>query len=305
MRLTVLAAGPRSAPFVASLVQDREVTEATVVMGSGDELTHLDLRLAPTLDALLDAVAQRRPPRGTVVQDGLEALGESSWPELADSRLADVIARSAWLARGVAPTEAVARLAAAAGVPPGVCILPATDLPVETHVVLDVPDEEQPQRAVHVRDWRERMPGPPLPSRVVVAGLDRAQPAAGVLQSVRSADAVVLAPADPVLDLGAVLGVAGLRDALRGTEAPVVVIGPEVTGATAGLEVAGVPTGPMGALRLYRDLADAWVTCADAADRPAAPPSLSVTSCQPQDVAPAALELARRVRSTGGSEPGR
>lgn len=290
MRLTVLAAGPRCAPFVTALIHEPDVLEPTVVVGTGDELTHLGLRISPTADTVIDSLVGRAGPRGGSVEGTLAELNLTSWVDLPDSRVGVHLARSTWLARSVPPSEVLARLAHGAGVPATVRLLPATESPVETHVVLDSDDGDAPQAAVHLREWRERLGQRPEPARVVVAGLDQAAPGPGVLDSIRGADAVVLAPADPLLDLGAVLGVPGVRDALRGTGAPVAVLGPELLGPTPGLSVADLPEGPAGAARLYRDIADVWVTSEGDSDLPPSLRSVRAASADPREVARAALE---------------
>ena len=82
-----------------------------------------------------------------------------------------------------------------------------------------------------------------------------------MLDAIRTADMVVVAPADPVLETGALLGVPGVAEALRGTDAQVVVVDPATCeGGVPGLVVAGLPeTGP-GAATVFRDIADVWVT---------------------------------------------
>lgn len=263
MRLTVLAPSARSAPFVAELLARREdpTLPAEVVVATGEDITTLDLRVCSTADAVVDALAGRPQPAGVQVHSDLRSLGMADWPALHDEDLAAHLARSAWLARGESPSTVLARLAAARGVPEHITVRPATDVPVETHVVIDVPDGEAPQSAVHLRQWREQLGGSPLPSRVVVAGLDRAAAAPGVLDAIRTADMVVVAPADPVLETGALLGVPGVAEALRGTDAQVVVVDPATCeGGVPGLVVAGLPeTGP-GAATVFRDIADVWVT---------------------------------------------
>lgn len=263
MHLTVLAPTARSAPFVAAVARRHLAGGGTaeVVVGTADDLTVLDLRVCATADAVVDALAGREPTAGRTVAKGLARLGAARWPELSDEDVATHLARSAWLARGVPAAEVLARIAEARGV--DVVVRPVTEVPVETHVVLDVPDGDAPQSAVHVRQWREERAGSPAPQRVVVAGLDGATAAPGVLDGIRASDAVVVPAADPVLDVGAMLGVPGVRDALRGTSATVVVVDPTAgEGDVPGLAVAGLPgTGP-GAATVYRDLADVWVTSA-------------------------------------------
>nr|WP_257907350.1 2-phospho-L-lactate transferase CofD family protein [Janibacter limosus] len=91
-------------------------------------------------------------------------------------------------------------------------------------------------------------------TRFIVAGMDRATAAPGVLDALREADVVVLAPADPVLSIGIVLGVAGVRDALRGTSAPIVGVTPDLADLGPSLAAVDVERTADGVASLYRDL---------------------------------------------------
>ena len=125
-------------------------------------------------------------------------------------------------------SEVVARLSARWGLPElGVTLLPMTDTPVETHVVVE---EDGEQRAIHFQEWWVRHQAELPVDRFVVAGLDRPRPAPGVLEAIREADVVLLPPSNPVVSIGIILGVPGVRDALRGTRAPVVGVSPLVGG---------------------------------------------------------------------------
>jgi LPPG:FO 2-phospho-L-lactate transferase len=113
---------------------------------------------------------------------------------------------------------------------PGVRLLPMSDDRVETHIVVD--DESQPsgQRAVHFQEYWVRMHAE-VPARAVVpVGLDSASAAPGVLEAITGADLVLLPPSNPVVSVGTILGVAGVREALRSTPAPVVGLSPIVAG---------------------------------------------------------------------------
>lgn len=107
---------------------------------------------------------------------------------------------------------------------PGVRLLPATDDRLETHVVTG-------GRALHFQEWWVRYHAELPPERFAFVGADTAKPAAGVLDALAEADAVLVAPSNPVVSIGPILAVAELRDALvRGT-APVVGISPVIGGA--------------------------------------------------------------------------
>ncbi|HZP50954.1 2-phospho-L-lactate transferase CofD family protein, partial [Actinocrinis sp.] len=106
---------------------------------------------------------------------------------------------------------------------PGVRLLPATDDRAETHVVLR--DEEGKRRAVHFQEYWVRMHAPDAES-VVFVGAEKAQPAPGVLEAIVQADVVVFPPSNPVVSIGAVLAVPGIREALIAGTAPVVGLSP-------------------------------------------------------------------------------
>ncbi|GMA88421.1 hypothetical protein GCM10025868_36710 [Angustibacter aerolatus] len=151
-------------------------------------------------------------------------------------------------------------------------LLPMSDDPVETHVVVD---DEDGRRAVHFQEWWVRMRAAVPAERFVAIGADSATPGPGVLEAIREADVLVLPPSNPVVSIGIVLGVPGVRDAVRGTRAPVVGVSPIVDGrpvrghADACLTAIGVPTTARAVAGLYEDLLDGWLV--DAADEPETP----------------------------------
>ena len=138
-----------------------------------------------------------------------------------------------------------------------------TDVPVETHVVVD--DGDGGERAIHFQEWWVRHQAAVPARRFVVAGLDRATAAPGVLDAIRRADVVLLPPSNPVVSIGIILGVPGVRDALRGTAAPVVGVSPLISGrpvrghADACLEAIGVETTAQAVGGLYEDFLDGWL----------------------------------------------
>ena len=318
MRITVISGGAAGAQFVRGLVEHLEQSpdlagsEVTVIANTGDDISLWGLRLCPDLDLLVDELAAKGDAHvGTeshVVGDRLGALGlEPRWLPVTDGQMATHVARTAWLGRGDSLTEVTARLAEAGGLAArGVTLLPMSDVPVETHAVLDGP---QDQRAVHIQQWRHEL-GRPAAARFVVAGLDRATPAPQVLDAIRGADVVLLAPSDPVLSLGIILGVPGVRDALRGTSAPVVGVSP-ATGSAAEealiASLATVDTAPTaaGVAGLFRDLLNGWLV--DPADSPGAVPGARWTTrahtgplgpdADPTQIAANALDLATSLRS--------
>ncbi|QBF45354.1 2-phospho-L-lactate transferase CofD family protein [Janibacter limosus] len=261
MRITVISGGLAGAQLVSGLVdqlQDsHDRAEVTVIANTGDDITLAGLRACPDLDALLAQLSDASPAATTVVSDELTSLGvHPDWYRVGDGELAVQLARTAWLGQGATLSEVTATLAERRGLTErGVRLLPMSDVPVETHAVLD---GEQEQQAVHVQQWRHDLGAPPA-TRFIVAGMDRATAAPGVLDALREADVVVLAPADPVLSIGIVLGVAGVRDALRGTSAPIVGVTPDLADLGPSLAAVDVERTADGVASLYRDLRITWL----------------------------------------------
>jgi LPPG:FO 2-phospho-L-lactate transferase len=297
MRITALAGGVGGARFLRGLLhhvaRSRSVTEAdgpfelTVIGNTGDDITLFGLRVCPDLDTLLytlgggihEGQGWGRADETHNVAGELAALGASpQWFTLGDKDFGTHIFRSQLLGQGMPLSQVVERLAARWGLgEQGVRLLPMTDTPVETHVVVD---QDGDQRAIHFQEWWVRHRAELPAERFVVAGLDRAAPAPGVLDAIRDADVVVLPPSNPVVSIGIILGVPGVRDALRGSRAPVVGVSPLVGGrpvrghADVCLRTIGVDETSEAVAGLYADFLDGWLV--DEQDPMHARPGLEV-----------------------------
>ncbi len=238
-RITVLSGGMGGARFLQGLLHLLGgAAEVTVVANTADDIWMHGLKVCPDLDTVMYTLGggidrERgwgRTDETWSVKEELEAYGvEPTWFGLGDRDVATHLVRTEMLEAGY-PLSAVTA-ALCTRWKPGVRLLPMSDDRVETHVVID--DAEQPsgQRAVHFQEYWVRL-GAGVPARAVVpVGLDRATPAPGVLEAIGEADVVVLPPSNPVVSLGTILGVPGVRDALAATEAPVVGLSPIVAGA--------------------------------------------------------------------------
>ena len=278
MHITALAGGVGGARFLRGLLAhiDRtpelEGSHVTVIGNTGDDITLFGLRVCPDLDTVLytlgggvnEAQGWGRADETHHVQGELAAYGVSpQWFGLGDRDVGTHVARSLWLGQGLSLSQVTARLADRWGLPArGVTLLPMTDTPVETHVVLD---EGGVERAVHFQEWWVRLQAAVPARRFVVAGMDQAVAAPGVLDAIRTADLVVLPPSNPVVSIGIILGVPGVRDALRGSRAPVVGVSPLISGrpvrghADVCLEAIGVASTTQGVAGLYEDFLDGWL----------------------------------------------
>ncbi|HKU19916.1 MAG TPA: 2-phospho-L-lactate transferase [Terriglobales bacterium] len=243
--MVVLTGGTGSAKFVDGLKQLLPARKLTLVVNTGDDLEWWGLHVSPDLDSIMYVLAgMLSKDRGWGVDldtfecvEAMRRMGAPAWFRVGDRDLATHMTRTQLLASGRTLSEATAEIAAALGVQSRV--LPMSDARVETRVT--TPEGELSFQEYFVRErYRPEVLG------VRFAGAEQASPAPGVLEAIKSADAVVLAPSNPVTSIGPILAVPGIRDALRATAAPVAAISPIVGGAAV--------SGPAGALMASQGL---------------------------------------------------
>ncbi len=231
-RLTVLSGGVGGARFLQGVRQLLARTGAaatvTVVTNTADDLWVHGLKVCPDLDTVMYTLgggidADRgwgRTDETWHAGEELAAYGvEPTWFGLGDRDLATHLVRTQMLEAGY-PLSAVTR-ALCRRWQPGVELLPMTDDRVETHVVIDDPETGE-RRAVHFQEYWVRHRAAVPAHTVVPIGLDEATPAPGVLEAIGTADVVLVPPSNPVVSVGTILGVPGVREALEATPAPVV-----------------------------------------------------------------------------------
>lgn len=296
MKVTVLVGGVGGARFLVGLKAalgigpgaDGEDSEITAVVNVGDDIWLHGLRICPDLDTCLYTLGDgidpvrgwgRRDESWTVSAE-LAAYGaDPDWFSLGDRDIATHLVRTRMLRAGYPLSDVTAALAHRWR--PGVRLLPVTDDRVETHVVIPDPDTgPDAHRAVHFQEWWVRLQAKPTADRFVSIGAEQASVLPAVAQALGTADAVLLAPSNPVVSIGALLDVPGLRGALRDTPAKVVGLSPIVGGrplrgmADACLAAIGVETtaGAVGrhyGARSAGGLLDGWlVHTGDEADVP-------------------------------------
>ncbi|CAN5564740.1 2-phospho-L-lactate transferase [soil metagenome] len=239
MRIVVPAGGVGAARFLRGLRVAAPDAEITVVGNTGDDLTLHGLRICPDLDTVMYTLGGGvdeehgwgRAEETYEVRAELTAYdAKPEWFTLGDRDLATHLIRTQMLAAGYPLSEVTAALCARWR--PGVRLLPMSDDRVETHVVVDDPDGVAgARRALHFQEYWVRLRAEPRAHDVVAVGAAEATPAPGVLEAIAAADVVVLPPSNPVVSIGIVLAVPGLRAALETAAAPVVGVSPIVGGA--------------------------------------------------------------------------
>jgi LPPG:FO 2-phospho-L-lactate transferase len=286
VNIVVLAGGVGGARFLRAVRDACPEASITAVVNTGDDVTMHGLRICPDLDTVVYTLGggideERgwgRAGESWAVKEELAAYGaEPTWFGLGDRDVATHLVRTRMLDAGYPLSQVTAALADRWQ--PGVTVLPMSDQRVETHVVVTDPATER-QRAIHFQEWWVRHQAALEPSAFVQIGVDSARPAPGVAEAFAAADAVLLAPSNPVVSIGTILGVPGLREALLAAPARIAGVSPIVGGSVVrgmadrclpvlGIEVSAEGVGRHYGARAAGGLLDAWlVHTGDTADLP-------------------------------------
>lgn len=210
--------------------------QLTAVVNIGDDAWMHGVRICPDLDTCMYTLGGGvDPDRGWGhrdeswhAKDELTRYGvQPDWFGLGDRDLATHLVRSQMLRAGY-PLSAVTE-ALCDRWHPGAQLLPVSDDRCETHVVITDPIDDA-QRAIHFQEWWVRHRANVPTHSFAFVGADEASPAPGVTEAIAEADAILLAPSNPVVSVGALLAIPGIRGALRSTAAPIVGYSPIVAG---------------------------------------------------------------------------
>jgi LPPG:FO 2-phospho-L-lactate transferase len=271
--ITVLTGGTGGAKFLDGLRQIVEAEELTIIVNTGDDMVWWGLYVSPDIDSITYMLAGKlSPERGWGVKGetfhclrAMGQLGQPIWFHTGDRDLATHILRSKLLADGKTLSEVTAEVSSKLGI--RAHILPMSNSRVETRVM--TPAGELSFEEYFVQRWYQD----PVES-VRFAGASDAEPAPGVLEAIRSAEFVLLAPSNPVTSIGPILAVPGIREALRETRARTVAVSPIVGGAAVSgpagtlMTAQGFEVSVGGVADFYRDFLDVLVV--DSSDARAA-----------------------------------
>ncbi|MDX3230869.1 2-phospho-L-lactate transferase [Streptomyces sp. ME19-01-6] len=240
MRIVVLAGGIGGARFLRGLKSAAPDADITVIGNTGDDIHLFGLKVCPDLDTVMYTLGGGihedqgwgRAEETFAVKEELAAYGVGpEWFGLGDRDFATHIVRTQMIGAGY-PLSAVTE-ALCARWQPGVRLLPMTDDRVETHVLIDDPAaqaaEGRPGRkAVHFQEYWVRLRASVPAHAVIPVGADQAKPAPGVLEAIAGADVILFPPSNPVVSVGAILAVPGVREAIADAGVPVVGLSPIV-----------------------------------------------------------------------------
>jgi LPPG:FO 2-phospho-L-lactate transferase len=264
--VTVLAGGVGAARFLVGLAEVVDPTSVTAVVNVADDESISGLHISPDLDTVVYTCAGAIDPgRGWGLAGetwramdelrrvaGAAGRDDLGWFSLGDRDLGTHLYRTARLAQGASLAEVTAELAAAWGL--GMSVLPVTNDRIATRISTDAGE-------LAFQEYFVREQHSVVARAVRFDGADRASPAPGVLEAIGTAGVVVVAPSNPIVSIGPVLAVPGVRDAVAARRDRVVAVSPIVGGralkgpADRLLVELGHESSVVGVARLYRDLA--------------------------------------------------
>jgi LPPG:FO 2-phospho-L-lactate transferase len=273
--ICVLAGGVGAARMLTGIVQVVDASDVTAVVNTGDDTTLHGLHISPDLDTCTYTLAGAINPEtgwglaGETWQamEALERYGGLTWFRLGDKDLATHLYRTQRLREGAPLSTVTAEITASWGL--ALRLLPVTDDPLATVVTLT------DGSTIGFQDYFVRLRHEVPITGVAFEGADVARPAPGVLDAVRDADVVVVAPSNPIVSIGPLLAVPGVRDALARRRDRTVAVSPIIGGAALKgpadrmLAELGHDVSVVGVARLYAELASVLVI--DEVDRELAP----------------------------------
>jgi LPPG:FO 2-phospho-L-lactate transferase len=259
--ICVLTGGTGGAKFVDGLQQVIPPEEITLIVNTGDDLLWWGLYVSPDIDSITYVLSGLLSgERGWGVKgdtflclQAMGQLGEPTWFHTGDRDLAVHLLRSRLLAEGKTLSQATSMICAKLGVKAR--IFPMSNSRVETRV--DTPSGELSFEEYFVQRWYQD----PVNS-VRFAGASDAEPAPGVVEAIISADAVLIAPSNPITSIGPILSVPGIREALRSARGKIAAVSPIVGNApVAGpagilMTAQGLPCSIAGVAKAYEDFLD-------------------------------------------------
>jgi LPPG:FO 2-phospho-L-lactate transferase len=245
-------------------MQEELGAELTVIANTGDDIEALGVHVSPDPDLVTYWLSgEIDEERGWGIREDtftiferLQQLGAPSWFGLSDRDLAACLYRRQFIEEGGRPTDAQAQIARGLGVEAKV--LPMSDSPVRTKVLTAAGRRELQEYLIVDR-------GEPDVVGVELEGIESAEPSREVLDALRAAEAIVIGPSNPVISIGPILAVSGMRDAIAASPAPVVAVSPYVAGAVVKgptdrfMRALGRPTTAAGVASLYAGLVDGMV----------------------------------------------
>lgn len=262
--IVALAGGVGAARFLEGLIRVVPQRSITIIGNIGDDIEFYGLHVSPDLDIVtytLAALVDRAKGWGFKgdtfhCQTLLERYGYKTWFNIGDRDLATHVYRSEQMSGGKRLSAVTASIVSRLGL--DVTLLPSSDDLFQTHIVTG-------RGRMHFQEYMVRYQTKPKVKRVVFKGSFSATPAPRVIHSINEASGVIICPSNPIVSIGAILAVKGIRSALRETKARVLGISPIVGGKTVKgpadklMRSLGIEATALGVAKYYKGFLDALI----------------------------------------------
>jgi LPPG:FO 2-phospho-L-lactate transferase len=263
-KIVALAGGVGASKLLLGLYETMDPRDLTVIVNTGDDINLHGLKISPDLDIVTYTLAGIvDEAKGWGYRDetfhalkGLAAFGRVSWFNLGDYDLATHIHRTAMLAEGKSLSDAAEAIRLAVGVKARV--LPMSNQVVPTMISTD-------EGELHFQEYLVKRRSEPVVRGIRFDGADKAGPADGVLEAIRVADRILICPSNPLISIGPILAVRGIREALHARKKNVLAVCPIVGGKSLKgpsdkmLAEMGYEVSALGVAKLYADFTGVFV----------------------------------------------
>jgi LPPG:FO 2-phospho-L-lactate transferase len=263
-KIAALAGGVGASKLLLGLYHEMDPRDLTIIVNTGDDIVLHGLKISPDLDIVTYTLAGViDPKKGWGFRNEtfhalkrLAVFGRENWFNLGDRDLATHIHRTAMLAEGKSLTEAAENIRAALRVKAR--ILPMANEPVPTLI-------DSSEGPLHFQEYLVKRRAEPVVRGIQFQGVSAAQPAPGVLEAIREADRILICPSNPLISIGPILAVPGIREALRARKRDVIAVCPIVGGKSLKgpsdkmLAQLGHEPSALGVAKLYADFTGTFV----------------------------------------------
>lgn len=228
--ITALGGGVGAAKFLKGLSNIIPGKDLTVVINTGDDIDIYGFRVSPDIDTIIYRLAGRiDKDKGWGIQDetyncldSLSSLGYETWFKLGDNDLATQIFKRNLISQGCSQSEVTLQTSKLFGLD-DITLLPMTEDKVETWIETDIGE-------LHFQEYYIKHNMEPDVFGINIKGIRDARPGTGVIDAIESSDLVIICPSNPIISIGPILKVKGVREALVNSSAQIIAISPLIGG---------------------------------------------------------------------------
>jgi LPPG:FO 2-phospho-L-lactate transferase len=262
--ITTLAGGVGAARFLEGLVKVMKANDIAVIVNTADDIELFGLHISPDPDIILYTLSGLVDPQKGwgITEDSfnclsmLENYGHDTWFNLGDKDLATHIERTFLLRKGFTLSQVIGKFSERLGL--NVKLLPMTNEQVQTKIITKI-------GKMHFQEYLVKRLAQDQVLSVKFEGISEAYPAPAVISSIKNSEFIIICPSNPIVSIGPILSVNGIRTALKKTNAKIAAISPIIRGKTIKgpadklMEGLGIEVSAFGVAELYSDFIDLMV----------------------------------------------